>query len=67
VVSKRRPALLRRDLAQAVGEKAQRPLGGDGRVELAHRTGGGIARVDEGLAARSRWRSFSASKSSRRM
>ena len=55
-------------LAQAVGEEAQRPLCGDRRVELAHRAGGGVARVDEGLLALgSRWRSFSASKSSRRM
>jgi hypothetical protein len=63
-----RPALLwRRDLAQAVGKEAQRPLRGDGRVELAHRTGGGIARVDEGLLALLALALVQRSKSSRRM
>ncbi len=38
----------RRDFAQAVGEKAERPLGGNRGVELAHRASGRIARVDEG-------------------
>ena len=38
-------------LAHAIGKKAQWPLGGNGRVELAHGTGGGIARVDEGFLA----------------
>ena len=38
-------------LAHAIGKKAQRPLGGNGRVELAHGTGGGVARVDEGFLA----------------
>ena len=42
------PAL---QFAQPVGEEAQRPLRGDGRVELAHRAGRGVARVDEGLLA----------------
>ena len=47
-----RPALGHRgDLAQAVGEEAQGPLRGDARIELAHRTGRRVARVDEGLAA----------------
>ncbi len=39
----------RRHLAQAVGEKAQPPLGRQRGIELAHRAGGGVARVDEGL------------------
>ena len=39
----------RRDLAQAVGEEAQGPAGGDGWVELAHGARCGIARVHEGL------------------
>ena len=38
-------------LAQAVGVEAQRPAGGDARVELAHDAGGGVARVHEGLVA----------------
>ena len=45
------PAAPALQLAQTVGEEAQRPLGGDAGVELAHHTGGGIARVDEGLLA----------------
>jgi hypothetical protein len=36
-------------LTDAVGEELQRPLRRDRRVVLAHRAGGGIARVDEGL------------------
>jgi len=52
VGGQRRATLLgRRDLAQTVGKKAQRPARGDGRVELAHGTGGGVARVDKGLLA----------------
>jgi hypothetical protein len=44
------PALLRRrHLAPAIGEEAQRPLARDRRIELPHRAGGGIARIDEGL------------------
>ena len=39
----------RRDLAKAISEKAQGPLGGDGGIELAHRTGRGVARVHKGL------------------
>jgi hypothetical protein len=65
-VRQRRPPSPGRDLAQAVGEKAQRALRGDARIELAHGAGG-VARVDEGLAACARWRSLSASKSARRM
>ena len=38
-------------LAQAVGVEAQRPRGRDGGVELAHRAGGGVARVDIRLFA----------------
>ena len=41
--------LHRRNLAQAVGKKTQRPLGRNAGVELAHRTGSGIAGVDEGF------------------
>ena len=44
----RRPTLHQ---THAIGEKTQRPLGGNRRVELAHRTGGSIARVDKGLLA----------------
>jgi hypothetical protein len=36
-------------LADAVGEEAQRPRGGDARVELAHRSRGGVAWVHEGF------------------
>ena len=39
------------DLAEAVGEEAERPLDRVARVELAHHAGGGVARVDEGLLA----------------
>ena len=39
------------DLAPGIGKEAQRPLGGDGRIELAHRPGGGIARIGESLLA----------------
>jgi hypothetical protein len=50
--AKHRPALgRRRDGAQAVGKKAQRALGGDVRIELAHGPRGGVARVHKGLAA----------------
>ncbi len=38
-------------LAQAIGEERQRALGGHLRIELAHRAGSGVARVDEGLVA----------------
>ena len=50
---KRRPALLRRrDLAPGRRRKAQGPLRGDGRVELAGPLpGGGLRQVDEGLLA----------------
>ena len=41
----------RRDLTQAVGKKAQRPCGGDARVQLANRSCCGIARVDKGFFA----------------
>ena len=41
-------------LAEAVGEEAQRPLRGDARIELAHGAGGGVARIDELLLARRR-------------
>ena len=37
------------DLAQPVGEEAERPLGGVPRVELADDAGRGVARVDEDL------------------
>ncbi len=50
-VERRSTLLGRCDLAQAIGIKAQRPLGGDRRVKLAHRTRGRIARVDEGFLA----------------
>ena len=40
------------ELAPAVGEETQGARGGDARVFLAERTGGGIARVGENLAAR---------------
>ena len=46
------PGLLLRDAAQfapAVGEEAQRPLGGDAGIELAQAAGGGVARIDEDL------------------
>ena len=47
-----RAALLhRRDLTQAIGEKSERPLRRNGRVQLAHCAGGGVARVDEGFLA----------------
>ena len=45
----RRRSLPADDLAEAVGEEAERPLGGIPGVELAHDAGGGVARVDEGL------------------
>ena len=38
-------------LTQAIGEEAQGPLGRHAGVELAHRASGGVARVDESLAA----------------
>ena len=45
-----RPALrCRRDFAHAIGKKAQRALGGNRRVQLAHRAGSGVARVDKGF------------------
>jgi hypothetical protein len=50
-VERRAAQLGWRHLAQAVGEEAQGALGGNGRVELAHRAGGGIARVDKGFLA----------------
>ena len=37
------------DLAEAVGEEAERPLRRVPGVELAHDAGGGVARIDEGL------------------
>ncbi len=39
------------DLAEPVGEEAQRTLRGLAGVELAHHAGGGVARVHEGLLA----------------
>ena len=42
----------RADLAPGIGEEAQRPGRGDGRVELTQRAGGGVARVGEDFAAR---------------
>ena len=55
-------------LADAVGEEAQRPLRGHRRVELAHRAGRGVARIDVRLLARApAWRSFSVAKSRRVM
>ena len=54
-------------VAQAVGEEAQGPLGGHGRVELAHRAGAalrGLTKVFSFFAPAAisaRWRSFSAS------
>ena len=43
-----RPALLRWcDLAQPVSEETQGPGRGDRRIELSHRTGGRIARIDK--------------------
>ena len=45
----RRPALLRRrDLAQAIRIEAERPVGSDPRIELPHRAGRRVARVDVG-------------------
>ena len=41
----------RAELAPGVGEEAQRPPGGDARVELAQRAGGGVARIGEGRLA----------------
>jgi hypothetical protein len=68
-VCQRRATLLHGcDLAQAIGEKAQGALGGNARIELAHGTCGGVARVHKGfLAFAARCFSLSASKSSRRM
>ena len=49
---KNRPACLCwRDLTQAISEKAQGALRRNGRIKLAYRTGGGIARVDKGFLA----------------
>ena len=42
------------DLAPGVGEETQRPPGGDPRVELAQRAGGGVARIGEDRLARRR-------------
>ena len=39
------------DLTPAMGKEAQRPRRGDGRILLAQRSRGGIARVRENLAA----------------
>ena len=39
-------------LAPGVGEEAQRPRGGDRRIDLAQRAGGGVARVGVGASAR---------------
>ena len=41
----------RRDRAKTVGKKAQRSLGGDVRIELAHRARGCVARVHKRFAA----------------
>ena len=41
----------RTDLAPGIGKEAQWPGGGDRRVQLAQRAGGGVARVGEYLAA----------------
>ena len=46
-----RGAERRRDLAPGIGEEAQRPRRADPGVELAQRSGRGIARVGEGPAA----------------
>ena len=46
------PGLRLRNAAQltpAIGEEAQRPLGGDAGIELAQAAGGGVARIDEDL------------------
>ncbi len=51
------------DRAPGIGEEAQRPGGGDRRIELAQAAGGGVARIGEGLAARRARRAFSAAKS----
>ena len=40
---------LGRHFAQSIGEKAQRPLSGNGWVQLTHGTGCGIAWVDKGF------------------
>ena len=49
---KHRAALLcRSDFPQTVRKKLQWPLGGNARIELAHGTCGGVARVDEGFEA----------------
>ena len=40
----------RAEHAPGVGEEAQRPLGGDLRVDLAQRAGGGVARVGVGAS-----------------
>ena len=39
----------RRDVAQAISKKAQRPFSRNARVELAHRTRRRVARIDEGF------------------
>jgi hypothetical protein len=41
-------------LAPGIGEEAQRPGARDLGIELAQRSGGGVARIGEGLAARRR-------------
>ena len=41
----------RADLAPAIGKEAEWPGGGDRRIQLAQRAGGGVARVGEDLAA----------------
>ena len=40
-----------RDLAYPISKKTQRPLGGNGGVELTDRTGCGVARVNKGFFA----------------
>jgi hypothetical protein len=53
----------RAQLAPGIGEEAQGPRARDLGVELAQRSGGGVARVGEGLGPRLRLPAFSASKS----
>src|SRR5260370_35578699 len=40
-------------MAQAVEHNIERPFGGNARVELLERTGGGVARIGEGFLSRS--------------
>ena len=48
---RRSPLGRRGDVTQTIGKKAQRAFSRNPRIELAHRAGGGVARVDEGFLA----------------